>query len=381
MKTTRHFKVTRNHIAYFLILLMASGDMNAQSSTTSVGNWTFDNVLNGTGSAHNTVGAASLGSSILSGAYNGGTVYFGEDGWPTGGLDANAYLQFTLTPNSGKLLSITVLSMHIRRSTTGTPSGSGPNNWALRSSLDGYSSNITSGILSTNSTPAINISLPVSFLNLTTTVGFRLYGYNATVSPSGGLNRFVYDNITATGSLILPELIQDFHALRLNNESVRLAWNLNTSENISSSSIEISNNAVDFHLLNIIDPAITGYVDESSHAEFTDKYYRIKIISATGVVYYSMVEHIVFKATEHFAVRSLPTTHGSTLSVSVKTEHSKNIHFSLYNMNGSRESETSAALIDGSQIINIGRAPNQAGLYVLISKDGYQTISTQIWIN
>ena len=180
----------------------------------SVGNWNFNGVLTGTPGSHSTASAASLGSTIPTGAFNGSTVYFGEDGWPTGALDANAYVQFSLTPNSGYTLSITSLLMNIRRSTTGA-SGSGPNNWALRSSLDGYTSNISSGVLTTSPTPGATVVLPAAFTGLTSTVSFRLYGYNATVSSGGGLNRFVFDNITASGSIILPVIIDDFKSVQI----------------------------------------------------------------------------------------------------------------------------------------------------------------------
>ena len=107
---------------------------------------------------------------------NGGTVYYGEGPWPTGGMDLNAYLEFSITPKPGNNLTISSLVMKIRRSTTGS-SGAGPNTWSLHSSLDAYATDIASGVLTLNSTPAKTVTLGVAYINLPAKITFRLYGY------------------------------------------------------------------------------------------------------------------------------------------------------------------------------------------------------------
>ncbi|HEY4155337.1 MAG TPA: hypothetical protein VGM24_07910, partial [Puia sp.] len=200
-----------------------------------VAQWNFNNTLNGTGSANATVKPALLGSAITQGDYNGGTVYFGEGGWPAGALDPNAYLEFSVSPTSSYSLTIASMVMSIRRSTTGT-SGSGPNSWALRSSLDGYAADISHGTLST-SVLAIPVTFDASYANLSGTVTFRLYGYNATVSANGGLNRFVYDNILISGSTILPVVFESFKASK-NNQAAELSWTLGGEGTIAQITVE-----------------------------------------------------------------------------------------------------------------------------------------------
>jgi hypothetical protein len=147
-------------------LILISGILSFLVSRAQVADWNFNNILTGTGSANSTAGNASLGSTIAGGgAFNGGTVYYGEGPWPAGSIDLNAYLEFSIAPTAGHTLTVSSLVMQIRRSTTGT-SGAGPNTWSLRSNLDGFITDISSGVLTTNSIPATVVTLGVPFMNM-----------------------------------------------------------------------------------------------------------------------------------------------------------------------------------------------------------------------
>src|SRR5450755_1119533 len=227
----------------FIILL--PGIFSSFLMSAQVADWSFNNVLTGTGSANSTAGNASLGSPIAAGgAFNGGTVYYGEGTWPAGSsIDPNAYLEFSITPTAGHTLTVSSLVMQIRRSTTGS-SGAGPNTWSLRSNLDGFATDISSGVLTTNSIPATVVTLGVAFINMPSKIIFRLYGYNATVS-SGGLDRFVYDDIQANGSTVLP-LVFDYFKVKAENQSADISWKLGGEGNLSSLNIERASDGISF---------------------------------------------------------------------------------------------------------------------------------------
>ena len=181
--------------ALFVSALLPAPATRAQTAAT----WSFNNTTAATvaGGGHLTASNVTTGSDIGSIAFNGSDFY-GQDGWPTATtIDANAYFQFTLTANSNYYLVLNTASLALRRSTTGTAAGSGPEKWILASSLDGYTSVISSGALTT-SYQTFTITLPAAFQSIGSTVTFRLYGYNS-VTTSGGDNRFVMDNITITG--------------------------------------------------------------------------------------------------------------------------------------------------------------------------------------
>jgi hypothetical protein len=183
-------------VALFMSGLLSASAANAQTAAT----WSFNNTTAATvgGGEHLTASNVTIGSDIGSMAFNGSTDFYGQDGWPTTTtIDANAYFQFTLTANANYYLVLNTISLALRRSTTGTAAGSGPQNWILSSSLDGYTSVISSGAL-TLSYQTFTVTLPATFQSIGSTVTFRLYGYNS-VTTSGGLNRFVMDNITVSG--------------------------------------------------------------------------------------------------------------------------------------------------------------------------------------
>lgn len=347
-----------------------------------IATWSFNNVLTGNGTANSIPGNASLGSTIAAGgAFNGGTVYYGEGSWPSGALDPNAYLEFSITPSAGHTLTISSLAMQIRRSTTGV-SGAGPNNWALRSSLDGYASNISSGVLTTNSTPATTVLLGLSFINLPAKITFRLYGYNATVS-SGGLNRFVYDDIVANGSTVLPLAFNYFKVSR-NNKAAKITWQLSGEGNLSTLFIERSCEGAEFERIKIY-PGTQLEMDKE--IEYTDQInnpsgvyaYRIEMISADGQISYSQVQTVFFENDKGFQVQPL-NTGGNLVNLRVNTEKSGNYIFSLYNMNGSPVVVKPVQLGTGLQFIQVNSQALKAGIYILVGECATQKISTKILV-
>ena len=111
----------------------------------TLGQWDFTNTTAGTAGTNNTVSTANFSAAIPTLSFNGSSEYYGQDGWPAGGINTASYMQFTLTPNTGHALNILSIVFQMRRSNTGSPSGSGPTGWSIRSSLDGFTSNISSG--------------------------------------------------------------------------------------------------------------------------------------------------------------------------------------------------------------------------------------------
>jgi len=362
---------------YCLPLLFSHVLMQAQIAT-----WSFNNVLTGTGTANSIPGNASLGSTIAAGgAFNGGTVYYGEGNWPAGAIDGNAYLEFSITPTAGHTLTITSLAMQIRRSTTGV-SGAGPNTWSLRSSLDAYSTDISSGVLTTNSSPATTVMLGISFINLPAKITFRLYGYNATIS-SGGLNRFVYDDIAANGSIILPVTF-DYFKVKTVNLGAMISWKFAGEGDLSGLFIERATNGTDFEQIQ----SFSGdQLNMGNTYNYTDRLnnpagiyaYRMQMISPDGRVTYSAIETVSFESLRGFRMLAINT--GSNLvSFMVSTEIPGNGIFSLYNVNGSPVAVKQVQLSAGSQTIQMDNRPLKSGIYILQGENADQKISTKIMV-
>ncbi len=167
----------------------------------------------------------------------------------TGVIDPNNfYYEVTVTPQSGKQLSLTSINFTVQRSSTGI------RQFAVRSSLDNFASNLpasvnpTSATLTANSTTNIfqvldantsatagsTITLGNTFSNLTNaTVKFRFYGLNS----EGNAGTFSIDDVNFVGSTgaatppadVTPPVNAAGYpkATNLTNTSVALVTNLN----------------------------------------------------------------------------------------------------------------------------------------------------------
>lgn len=127
----------------------------------------------------------------------------------TGSLTPTAYFEVAITPLSLVQLQLDTISFTVQRSGTGIRS------YAVRSSLDGYTANLSASINPANAnltvgpsdefrvvadatTTAQNgslVTLGASFTGITSPVTFRFYGWNA--EGSGGT--FSLDNVVFSG--------------------------------------------------------------------------------------------------------------------------------------------------------------------------------------
>jgi len=118
---------------------------------------------------------------------------FGSNGWnTTAAIDLSDYVTFTLAPAASHTLTLQSLKFDLQRS------GSGPDSWAVRSSLDNYATDVTTGALATASSfVSFTVPLGAAFANLTTPVTFRIYGYHA----GGGAGTLRQDNVSVAGTV------------------------------------------------------------------------------------------------------------------------------------------------------------------------------------
>jgi len=138
--------------------------------------------------ANITVTGIGRGSGISA---NAGSDRYNANSWNTATLDQNAYFQWTLTPNAG--FEIDFVSFVY----TGQRSNTGPNSFAFRSSLDGYTANIGTP---TATGTTINLSAS-TYQNICGSITFRLYGWGATSSAGTfSVNSFTF-NGTVTSNV------------------------------------------------------------------------------------------------------------------------------------------------------------------------------------
>ena len=123
---------------------------------------------------------------------------FAAKNWTTNNsIGLNDYFEFTLTPNACYRINFSQFSFVASK-----PTLEGPQNFAVRSSIDNYTSNIGT-VTATGAT--INLS-GTAYQNIISAITFRVYGWNNTNSFSGvwGIDNFSF---TGTVSAVVPPTI------------------------------------------------------------------------------------------------------------------------------------------------------------------------------
>ncbi|MEO5681788.1 MAG: hypothetical protein ABIQ88_04055 [Chitinophagaceae bacterium] len=296
-------KLYRSKFHFLFILWIIPGFLPQKTLAQTIANWTFNSILTGTPGLFNTVTPAGFSTGVPVHSFNGGTEYFGENGWPSGTLNTGMYLQFSLTPLIGYQLDINNLVLRMRRSNTGSPSGSGPTAWSLRSSLDGFTTDIATGSM-THNYADYSITPGSGFINMYTTVVFRLYGYNSSTG-TGGSSRLVMDNIRVNGiGYLLPVRLGAF-AAAVAGENVQLSWYVNHTEKNNRYHVERSTDGINFNMITVVTEMTDAaekkyaYTDlPASLAGIEQLFYRLRLVNNTGAGTYSNIVTVKIKSSQ-----------------------------------------------------------------------------------
>ncbi|MBS1662408.1 MAG: hypothetical protein JST68_15295 [Bacteroidetes bacterium] len=356
---------------FLLSALLTLGISAAQAQTAA--NWNFNSTMSGTAGSNISAANAALGSAIPTPAFNGGGEFYGEDGWPAGAVNPNAYLQFSLSPSSGYYLVLNNVSLVMRRSNTGSPQGSGPNNWVLRSSLDGYTADLASGSMTYNYA-TYTVSLPSAFQSLSSGVTFRVYGYNMTIN-SGGNSRFVFDNISIQGQSINTLLAQQSVSLtaKAAPSSVDLQW---TSQGLAEGTRFSIDRSIDGTHFTTIAQSFggTSYTDAAlpSAARI---FYRIAAEQPDGVIVHSTIVSLALENQQAhaLAIRSLAVS-GDNIKALLHLVESGSYRLSIWSQDGKMLYATSISATAGDQVADIPAGHYPRGLYIFsLTKNGINT--------
>jgi hypothetical protein len=140
--------------------------------------------------ANITVSGIGRGSGITG---NAGNDRFNATAWTTAGLDLTDYYEFTLTPTTNYKINLSSFEFTLQRSSTG------PVNYALRSSIDNFASDISTGAFPMTATLQTVALSGAAFQNITSAITFRIYGYNAGSNVgTASVNDFTFNGTTTT---------------------------------------------------------------------------------------------------------------------------------------------------------------------------------------
>ncbi|SKC13989.1 Por secretion system C-terminal sorting domain-containing protein [Dyadobacter psychrophilus] len=203
--------------------------------------------------------------------------------WPNSFSDGR-YMEFKFTAKSFKY-NITSISLRLRRSPDG------PKQFKIRTSMDGFASDLTASTL-VNPSQFYTFSVPAGLSNLSeNTFTFRIYGYG----PTSIYGTLWFDEIIVNGdvlAIVLPLNLTFFKALASEGKAL-LAWETTWEKNSKEFLIERSNDLMAFTEIAAL-PA-SGETQGRTRYEFTDEK------PATGINQYRLRmtdqdDHFVFSA-------------------------------------------------------------------------------------
>jgi hypothetical protein len=352
--------------------------LTAGAEAQTAANWNFNSTLSGTAGSNITASSVSPGSSIVSNAFNGSTEFYGQDGWPFGAIDPNAYLQFSVSPNTGYYLVLNTVTMIIRRSNTGTPAGAGPNNWTLRSSLDGYTTDIATSSMTYNYA-TFTVPLPAAFQTLSSAITFRLYGYNTTIN-TGGNSRFVADNISVQGQAISGVLAAQSLELfaKSNASAVSLQYQAKGFEAGTTFNIERSVDGINFTTISSLisnTPELGFQYSDGGLPAVARVFYRVSARQSNGTTLQSVITvvNLAQTAATVTAIRSVVAAGGS-VRTQLSIGEAGSYQMIIFSQDGKALYHQVINAPAGDQTAQISTGNYPHGVYVLtVSKNGVNT--------
>ena len=216
----------------------------------------------------------------------GGDYAYGTRYWQN--TSVPKYLEFSFAVNTYEY-DISSVSFRVRRSPVG------PKDVSLRSSLDGFSSDVSMYHLTTDGV-FYNVVVPFAHTNLSNGLTFRIYGKNADTY----LGVMYFDQIVVSGKVnnfVLPVNLTSFDA-SVYEKQVHLDWETGWEHNSRAFKIERSADMVSFKEIGTVAAHIA--TEGKKHYAFVDEmplrgvsYYRLKMLDQDENFTYSHIRDVV----------------------------------------------------------------------------------------
>ncbi|GAB3029663.1 T9SS type A sorting domain-containing protein [Spirosoma pulveris] len=276
-------------------------------TTPFTASWTFEGNDNGTASS----GLVTASSVTYTGVnrlavnpYTTGYVNLGVNvqNWSTASCNQTEYVQFSVQRVGTATLTLTSLSFAFARS------AQGPTQLTVRSSADGFGSDIHSQGVNTNFQVASIALNGAGFMNQAGAVTFRIYACN----PAAGGGTLKLDEIQINAS-VLPVTLLSFNATP-EGDRVQLAWETASERNASHFRVERSPDLREF--VTIGEVAAGGTTNERQYYGLTDSnpfsginYYRLSQVDFNGSVHtYKPISAIIRQSDPVVAVYPNPAS-------------------------------------------------------------------------
>ncbi|SDF12706.1 Por secretion system C-terminal sorting domain-containing protein [Dyadobacter soli] len=332
MKKNTHF-LKSSMVAAVAILLFV---FNAHANEPFHVRWTMDYTQAGVSDHANfTPSAAALAGgpntftlpTVYSGGGGANVVGYIIRPWPVS-FSASRYMEFTFTANSFKY-NISSIGFRLRRSPNG------PNSIKVRTSMDGFSTDLNAFVISNNGT-FNTYNIPVSYNNLSSnSFSIRIYAYNS-VDIYGTL---WFDEISVNGdvlAIVLPVDITYFKGLAENGR-VALDWETGWEKNAKEFVVERSMDMKAFTPIGTV--AASGETTGRTSYAFIDNdpaagnnYYRLKLIDKNAD--FTTCKPIAVFNPQSFSGMQVTPNPASSRTIIITAPNSHEALLNLYNKSG-----------------------------------------------
>jgi hypothetical protein len=251
---------------------------------------------------------------------------YNASGWnTTGSIDLNDYFTFTLTPNTNKnidLASFTYVSQ---------ASGSGPTQFAMRSSVDGFTTNIGAPTV-TGTT--IDLS-GAQFQDVSGPIEFRIYGWSANAAAGTfSINSFEFAGVLPV-TLIAFEVTTD-------QKTAGLRFSTAIEQNNDHFEIERSTDGSLFKKIGEVKGAgnsftVQHYTYEDLNPQQGTNYYRLRQVDFDGQFTFSPVRSVVLGRTRN--VLLFPTPTAETMRIQLEKPFASDAQWQIFDVMGRVVSE------------------------------------------
>ena len=251
--------------------------------------------------------------------------------------DLSKYIEFTVSPQSGKKFTITGITCKHRRSSTG------PLRFSLRSNIDNYRNDIASFTAEKNEniqTTLINLSTISSLQNLSVPMTMRIYGFNAEkASGTWGPGGADGDHLIVNGaSGTLPVVVTSFNSTVF-SEHVQLSWVTESEHNSRHFNIYKSTDGRSF--------AFKAQIEAAGFSTSTKRYTFNDYDPVGGFNYYQLVEVDQNGQNYPFGIVSAEIEIPTSLSIIAST---KDAVVFLIKSNSTSKGELTVTDISGRQL-------------------------------
>jgi hypothetical protein len=292
-------------------------------------------------------------------------------------LDPADYFQFALAPTAGNLINFSQFAFTLQINSVG------PTSFALRSSLDGFTTdvaatgNVGNPIFASETGQVNTVSLTApQFQNVGVPVTFRLYGFAA----NGNGAQLSVNDFAFTGTVSSTPLSNNLLAFdaRSGSANVQLSWKTTCSSDARSFTVEKSVNGKDFAAIGAVDATTHACEDEGRAYTFTAPaeagrtVYRLAMRDASGYLEYSRSVTLVANGAIASGVTVYPSLATSTLIVR-GTDEGAMCH--ILDLNGRTLQSWKAT--GGQEAISVNNLA--AGAYILVAEGSAGRATQRFW--